>query len=114
MTTEEDRRRVPRVPVFFLLESIKDSAGAHFPECQGVVKNITPEGLLLETNVKLAKNDLLQLSFTFPNIRKSLNVEAKVRWVEIKKAWSTAGLEFMDLSDDQRETIMQYCLTLGF
>jgi|GEM_PF-6238271 len=110
---DNDRRRIPRVPVFFLLEHLSNSLGTAFPECQGVVKNITPDGLLLETNVKLSKFDLLQLSFTLPNTRKSVSLEAQVRWVETKKAWSTAGLEFMDLTEEQRQTIMEYCLTLG-
>ncbi len=78
-----------------------------------MVKNITPDGMLLETNVKLVQNDLLQLSFTLPNTHKSVNAESKVRWVETKKAWSIAGLEFIDQSAEQRDVIMEYRLTLG-
>ncbi|MCD4814619.1 PilZ domain-containing protein [bacterium] len=110
----DDRRRIPRVPVFFLLENICLPATETGSECQGIVKNITPDGLLLETNVKLKKHDLLQLSFTLPNTRKSVNLEGKVCWVDFKKAWSHAGIEFMDLSSDQREVIMEYLMTLGF
>jgi len=110
----QDRRRIPRVPVFFLLENLNLPSGDIGKECQGLVKNITPDGLLLESNVKIKKNDILQLSFTLPNTHKSVNVEGRVRWVENKKAWSTAGIEFMDLSSEQRETIMEYLLTLGF
>ncbi|MEW6517095.1 MAG: PilZ domain-containing protein [candidate division FCPU426 bacterium] len=110
----DDRRRIPRVPVFFVLENLSLPEGEMTGEFQGVVKNITPDGLLLETNIPLAKNGLLQLSFTLPNTRKSLSLEGRVRWVESKKAFSLAGVEFMDLSSDQRETIMEYLLTLGF
>ncbi|MBN1595228.1 PilZ domain-containing protein [candidate division FCPU426 bacterium] len=109
-----DRRRIPRVQVFFLLENMTFSGSEGGMECQGVVKNITPDGLLLESNVKIKKNDILQLSFTLPNTRKALNLEGKVRWAEVKKAYTTAGIEFMDLTSEQREVIMEYLMTLGF
>jgi c-di-GMP-binding flagellar brake protein YcgR len=108
----DDRRRIPRVPVFFVVERVSlDNRPA--PELQGVVKNITPEGLLLETNVPLHRNDLLQMSFTLPHVQKALNLEARVCWTEAKKAWSTAGLEFMNLEAEQREAIMEYLMGLG-
>lgn len=110
----DDRRRIPRVPVFFVLENLSLPEGQNAGEYQGVVKNITPDGVLLETNIPLAKHSLLQLSFTLPNTHKSLSLEGQVRWVECKKAFSLAGVEFMDLSADQREIIMEYLLTLGF
>ncbi|MCK5241647.1 PilZ domain-containing protein [bacterium] len=110
----QDRRRIPRVQVFFLLENLNSASDGVGIECQGVVKNITPDGLLLESNSKISKNDLLQMSFTLPNTRKSLNVEGKARWVETKKAFSSAGIEFMDLSTDQHAIIMEYLMTLGF
>ena len=110
----DDRRHIPRVPVFFVLENLSLSTGDAATECQGVVKNITPDGLLLEANVQMKKNDLLQMSFTFPNTHKSINLEGKVCWVEIKKVSSLAGIEFMDLSSEQREVIMEYLMTLGF
>jgi hypothetical protein len=110
-----DRRKIPRVPVFFVLEDLNfANSNLATSECQGVVKNITPDGLLLETNVDINKNDLLQLSFTLPNTHKAINLEGRARWTEKKKAWTTAGLEFMDLSSEQREIIMEYLLTLGF
>jgi PilZ domain-containing protein len=109
----QDRRRIPRVPVFFLLENLNISSDGVGTECEGVVKNITPDGLLLESSSKIKKNDLMQMSFTLPNTRKSLNVEAKVRWVETKKSFVTAGIEFLDLSIDQRAILMEYLMTLG-
>jgi hypothetical protein len=108
----DDRRRIPRVPVFFVVESLSLDSGP-VTELQGVVKNITPEGLLLETNVPLHRNDLLQMSFTLPRVQKSLNLEARVCWTETKKAWSTSGLEFMNLEAEQREAIMDYLMNLG-
>lgn len=109
---DSDRRKIPRVPVFFLLDDMTVE-GESQAACQGVVKNITPNGMLLETNSKIKKNDILQLAFTLPNTQKALNFEGKICWVESEKAWSTAGLEFMDLSVEQREAIMEYLLTLG-
>jgi len=108
----DDRRRIPRVPVFFVLEGLSLD-NRPVVELQGVVKNITPEGVLLETNVPLHRNDLLQMSFTLPRIQKALNLEARVCWTETKKAWSTAGLEFMNLESEQREAIMEYLMSLG-
>jgi hypothetical protein len=108
----QDRRRIPRVPVFFILERL----GVKRPqpnEWQGVVKNLTPEGLLLETDIALNKNDLLQLSFTLPHTDTTLNLEARVRWSENKKAWATAGLEFLNLEPEQYDSIMGYLAGLG-
>lgn len=109
----DDRRRIPRVPVFFVLERISRAEHQVQEDCQGVVKNITPDGMLLETSLALNKNDLLQVSFTLPTAEAVLNLEAKVRWCERQKAWSIAGLEFMDLAAEQREIIMDYLVSLG-
>jgi len=109
----DNRRRIPRVPVFFVLERLSRRADVVGEEFQGVVKNITPDGMLLEAGVLLRKNDLLQLSLTLPNSAATLNLEARVRWCENKKAWTTAGLEFMDLTPEQREAIMEYLINLG-
>ena len=109
----QDRRRIPRVPVFFVLERLSRPADEPGEECSGVVKNITPDGLWLEANVELRKNDLIQLSFALPNNNRTLNLEARVRWVESKKVWSSAGLEFMDLNHEDREAIMDYLMGLG-
>jgi hypothetical protein len=108
----DDRRRIPRVPVFFVLERIsKDQRPEQ--EFNGVVKNLTPEGMLLEANVLLHKNELLQLSFMLPNTQTTLNLEARVCWSEHKKAWTTAGLEFLNLDSEQRDLIMAYLMDLG-
>jgi hypothetical protein len=110
---QDDRRRIPRVPVFFVLERLNRPADEPGEESQGVVKNITPDGLLLESNVTMNKNDLIQVSFTLPQVNKTLNLEARVRWVENKKAFSSAGLEFLDLHAEDREAIMEYLINLG-
>lgn len=109
----DDRRRIPRVPVFFVLERINRAEHQIQEDCQGVVKNITPDGILLETALNLNKHDLLQLSLALPNSESVLNLEARVRWCERQKAWSIAGLEFMDLGVEQREIIMEYLINLG-
>ncbi len=109
----EDRRRIPRVPVFFLLESLSRTADQARPEYQGVVKNITPDGLLLETSAPLAHHDLIQLAFTLPTTKRTLNLAARVRWCERRKVWSTAGLEFLDLTPEDRDAIMDYLVSLG-
>jgi c-di-GMP-binding flagellar brake protein YcgR len=95
-----------------MLERLRKDQGPE-QELQGVVKNLTPEGMLLEANVPLNKSELLQLSFTLPNTQTTLNVEARVCWSEHKKAWSTAGLEFMNVDPDQHEAIMEYLMNLG-
>jgi hypothetical protein len=109
----DDRRHIPRVPVFFVLERLSRTLQEKNEEGKGVVKNITPEGLLLESNVELNKNEILQLSFTLPHTNQSMHVEAKVRWSENNKAFTTAGLELLDLTSEQRELIMDYLLELG-
>jgi len=110
----EDRRRIPRMPVFFVLERLSRSQAESAEEFQGVVKNITPDGILLESNVPLNRNDLLQVSFTLPKVRHTLNLEGRVRWSERPRpAYSVAGVEFLDLTDEQREQIMEYLISLG-
>lgn len=109
----QDRRKIPRVPVAFTLENLSRTADVYQEECQGVVKNITPNGLLLETATALKKNELLQLSFTLPSTKRTLNLESRVCWIESDKSGTKAGLEFMDLSMEQREAIVDYLLTLG-
>lgn len=108
-----DRRKIPRVQVFFVLEHLNRAQSGSGEEGSGVVRNITPEGLLLETNVPLKKNDLLQVSFSLPHRNTTLNLEARVRWSEQKKIFTSAGLEFMDLSSEEREAIMEYLMGLG-
>jgi hypothetical protein len=108
-----DRRRIPRVPVYFMLEHLSRASGAGSEEGNGAVKNITPAGLLLETTAPLKKKDLLQLSFTLPHVQRTLNLETRVRWVNRKTGTHSAGLEFMDLSAEDREAIMEYLMSLG-
>jgi len=74
-------------------------------ECRGVVKDITVGGLLLETNVKLNKHDILQLNLTLGESCRNLSMEGRVCWVKKKKTGHTAGVEFMDISEEQREMI---------
>lgn len=105
-----ERRVVPRVPVAFMLEVSSETTQE---ECQGMVKNITTNGLLLETNIALKKHELLQLTFSLPTTNKTLNLESRVCWIEVEKSWTKAGLEFMDLSSDQREAIEDYLVNLG-
>ncbi len=109
----DDRRKIPRVQVFFVLEHLNRATSGSGEEGSGVVRNITPDGLLLETNVPLKKNDLLQVSFNLPRMNTTLNLEARVRWCEQKKVSTKAGLEFMDLSAEEREAIMEYLMGLG-
>lgn len=107
-----ERRHFPRVPVFFVLQSVQHPREAE-RTFQGVVKNLTPDGVLLETNTALQRDDHLTLSFLLPNSTKTLCLKAQVRWADHDRIWSTAGLEFQDLQDEEREAIMDYLITHG-
>ncbi len=101
----QERRRFPRTAVYFVLERISLTMEECGQECRGVVKDINLGGLLLETNVKINKHDILQLNLTLGESRRNLSMEGRVCWVKKQKAWYTAGVEFMDISEEQRERI---------
>ncbi len=77
-------------------------------EDRGWVRDINTSGLMLETGCLLKKNDLVQLPLALPGSEKILHMEGRVCWVEEDAAGVKAGLEFMDLSQDQREQIDRY------
>jgi hypothetical protein len=104
----QERRRNRRSPAFFILEQVAWEHAGQIQECRCVVKNITPDGMLMETEAPIAKHDLLQIPLTLPGSSRTLLLEAKVRWAEPGPAWKTLGIEFLDLSEEQREIIMEY------
>jgi hypothetical protein len=108
-----DRRKFPRVPVFLMVERVNRAGDSGGEEGSGVIKNLTPAGILLETDLPVKQNDLLQLSFTLPRTSTTLNLEARVRWCDPKRSFTSAGLEFMDVSAEERDAIMEYLMGLG-
>ncbi|MCK5218724.1 PilZ domain-containing protein [bacterium] len=101
----QERRRIPRVEVYFVLEKISLNLEECGQECRGVVKDISIDGILLETNAKLNKHDIVELNLSLTETGRNLNIEGRVCWVEKEKARCVAGLEFMDISEKQREMI---------
>ncbi len=108
-----ERRQRSRVRVSFALDGFSLFGEDEVVEGRGLVKDITTSGLMLTTTCLLKKNDLVQLPLALPGESKILNMEGRVCWVQGDGNGIKAGLEFMDLSLDQRERIDNYLQTMG-
>jgi hypothetical protein len=66
------------------------------PEYTGIAKDISPYGILIETNAPIEIKDLIQLQFALHKAAKPMLVDAATRFMQMdNKGIRTAGLEFI-------------------
>jgi c-di-GMP-binding flagellar brake protein YcgR len=80
-------------------------------------KNISVGGLCLIVNEKLNVGDSLQIALELPS-KKIIDMEGRVMWIneyEIfgkeEEQFYDVGIEFMNISKDEREEIKEFVLT---
>ena len=109
MAEHDDRRRHPRnaakIPVDY------SSVDAFFSEFSS---NINEGGMFIEMEETPGIGEQVQVQFRVPGEPKPVRVSGRIAWVSDGKDGSPAGagVEFMDLSFEARDTINRIVRTL--
>ena len=78
---------------------------------RGRVRNISRNGLALETETGVSDTEFLSLSFQFSTILDWVKIRGRVAWRN--KARNVIGIEFVGLSDDARKQIENWIASKG-
>ncbi len=73
--------------------------------------DISAGGAFLRSDYLLEKGDRLDVTFTLPATHQRITARAQVAWVaKVRKTKGEAGMgiEFVDLSKDEREAITEF------
>ena len=98
-TTVERRfypRTVPHAPIFIALEESK----------QGLLINVSENGLLVSTPAELSCNFVAHISIPLNGLPKPVQVNVRVVWAS--EARKLAGIQLLDLSEHDREQIRKW------
>ena len=110
---EQQRRKSHRVSVSFLVccqqtDLVRVVARA----C-----NLSTEGIAIETNYPISKNEMLGMEFLVPSSSNLFRVVGEVMWRQFhvdtsgrQETLFSAGIKFLDIEDSLRNTIEQYLL----
>ena len=92
------QRKALRIPVDY------SSVDSFFSE---MATNINEGGMFLATDESAELDQLVKLAFRLPGLPKPIEVEARVAWLSRGEGGAEPGigLQFLELSDDVRETI---------
>lgn len=102
-----ERRKYKRIPVYFKVANI---SVVEPPENRGYIRDISEGGMKIDAVTRIEPGTVLLLDFSLPNENfKFENVGAIVKWLEKGKM----GVEFIDLSERQREIIKAYISEYG-
>jgi len=110
---EQQRRKSHRVPVSFLVCCQQtDLARIGAKAC-----NLSTEGIAIETNYPISKNEKLGMEFLVPSRSSPFRVVGEVMWRQFNEDTSgrqetlfSAGIKFLDIEDSLRSAIEQYLL----
>ena len=110
---EQQRRKSHRVPVSFLICCQQtDLARIGAKAC-----NLSTEGIAIETNYPISKNEKLGMEFLVPSRSNLFRVVGEVMWRQFNEDTSgrqetlfSAGIKFLDIEDSLRSAIEQYLL----
>ncbi len=110
---EQQRRKSHRVPVSFLVycqQTDLTGIGAK-------AYNLSAEGIAIETNYPISKNEKLGMELFVPNRSNPFRVVGEVMWRQFhgdtkgqQETLFSAGIKFMDIKDAIRSVIDQYLL----
>jgi len=92
------QRQLLRIPVDY------SSVDAFFSE---MATNINEGGMFLATDAPAEIDQLVKLALRLPGLTRPIEVEARVAWVNRGEAGAEPGigLQFLELSNEVRETI---------
>jgi uncharacterized protein (TIGR02266 family) len=99
------QRKSLKIPVDY------SSVDSFFTE---MATNINEGGMFLETDAAAELDQLVKLAFRLPGLADPIEVEARVAWLSRGEGGSAPGigLQFLELTDDVRETINRLVRTL--
>ncbi len=113
-----EKRRFPRINLNVDIQyRILNSSESQILKSQA--KNISAGGICLISLDKPETGNILDLSFILPGLEGTLRILGRVAWVEAFIIGDTptskgyeAGIEFIDIKDEEQQKINRYVLTL--
>lgn len=106
MPEYKEKRRFPRVMVRALVDY--ESQNTYLYDYS---ENLSQGGIFIQTDNPLKIGELIDLKFSIPDIEKVFQIKGEVRWVEHqgnKQIPKGMGIEFKDLTEDDRELLKEY------
>jgi uncharacterized protein (TIGR02266 family) len=99
------QRQALKIPVDY------SSVDSFFSE---MATNINEGGMFLATDESAELDQLVKLAFRLPGLTRPIEVEARVAWLSRGEGGAEPGigLQFLELSDEVRETINRLVRTL--
>jgi uncharacterized protein (TIGR02266 family) len=87
-------------------------------EIVGLCGDISPGGLFVTTREHIPRGSLVELEVLLPDSDEALTLEAEVRWTreqwdEESKVVPGLGVKFIDVTDDDRESISRIIEAVG-
>jgi len=87
-------------------------------ERTGLTKDICAEGMQLLTEEKLQKGDKLEFKITLPEALNPVHLNGNVMWSKDlspeQKFSCSAGVEFGEIEEDNKNTFLQYLCNLMY
>lgn len=105
---KRERRKSPRIEIHFLFKYrvLNRNSGG---EILTSSVNISDSGLLGKTPHKLNVNDILLIELNFVGfIEKVISVKGRVVWVSKKRKLWIAGIEFIEIDNEDKDLISKY------
>ena len=110
---EQQRRKSHRVPVSFLVYCQQTD----LTRIGVKAYNLSAEGIAIQTNYPISKNEKLGMELFVPNRSNSFRVVGEVMWRQFhgdtkgqQETLFSAGIKFLDIEDSIRSAIEQYLL----
>ena len=109
MSSKRERRGSQRHPLRILVDY--SSVDSFFSE---MATNINEGGMFLATDAPAELDQLVKLALRLPGLTQPIEVEARVAWMSRGEGGAEPGigLQFLELSDEVRETINRLVRTL--
>ena len=113
----QERRKFPRLNATVDIEcSVIDKQFS--PENKKKIKNISAAGICLIVYERVGVDDFLSLAIKLPESKDPLQVKGRVVWTEefvvagdIRNRWD-AGIEFIGMSEEDRQKIAEYVFAI--
>jgi uncharacterized protein (TIGR02266 family) len=72
------------------------------------IRNIGLGGAFLQTDSPYQKNTCIDIQFILPEISKPITIRGKVAWTNIEGAVPGMGVEFISMSERDKNALAQY------
>lgn len=104
--SQEEKRAYRRVPIDIWVEESRDRE-LYYQR----TANISEGGLFFEKTVPHPKGTIVSLKFTLPGQAEPINVKGEIVNLPSDSEGLGMGIKFLDLTDIQREAILDYIST---